>query len=159
MDGRRFDELTRTLATVNSRRGVLAGFLFGTISGALAVPRSLRGLAGGTTHGDRIDPELQSDPSDCDDCTNDAQCNDGELCTIDTCEDGRCVHRLIDCDDGDPCTKDRCEGGQCFHSPIENCSDLCCNPDTQFCCLVGPAPTCCTLGLHRCEWDKGCVVK
>lgn len=59
-------------------------------------------------------------PEDCldkPDCTNDAQC-----------------------DDGDPCTKDACKQGTCAHAPIPDCGGLNCGgiaglicPDGQFC--------------------------
>ena len=65
-------------------------------------------------------------------CTEDADCGDGDPCTIDTCsETCHCVHVPIEgcggscpesCDDGNPCTLDICEEGmgECAHTPAPN---------------------------------------
>jgi PKD repeat protein len=45
-------------------------------------------------------------------------CDDGDPCTVDTCENGECVHTQIDCDDGNPCTIDFCENGECMHVDV-----------------------------------------
>lgn len=45
-------------------------------------------------------------------CLADSQCNDGDLCTTDVCDGGRCVHGALVCDDGVGCTVDRCEPSQ-----------------------------------------------
>ena len=48
-------------------------------------------------------------------------CEDGETCTVDVCDDGECVATFL-CDDGDPCTADACaEDGSCSSSPL--CDD------------------------------------
>lgn len=42
-------------------------------------------------------------------CDSDAECDDGDLCTADTCnEDGSCSYDGVVCDDGDACTADAC---------------------------------------------------
>ena len=77
-------------------------------------------------------------------CTADAECNDNNACTVDTCDpathtctnltrtctasdachiascardDGSCVEAPIDCDDADPCTTDSCDAvAGCMHA-------------------------------------------
>jgi uncharacterized protein YfcZ (UPF0381/DUF406 family) len=51
-------------------------------------------------------------------CTGDAQCNDQNACTTDTCVTGTCTHtnNTAPCaDDGNPCTSDVCSAGACTH--------------------------------------------
>lgn len=72
-------------------------------------------------------------PAYAQDCLSDADCDDGNPCTIDTCDPitRTCVHVLIpdcvpcqtasECDDGDPCTIDECIGGLCVNTPIPDC--------------------------------------
>lgn len=55
-------------------------------------------------------------------CIQNAECDDGSSCTIDTCVNGKCVFTPINCDDGDPCTSDTCDRGVCLHTPIQ-CND------------------------------------
>jgi hypothetical protein len=62
-------------------------------------------------------------------CTSAGQCVDTNPCTVDTCEDGACVHTLepgccaedADCDDNIPCTADSCAFGKCAHEQPEGC--------------------------------------
>ena len=62
---------------------------------------------------------------DCDGTTDnpgpaDASCEDGDMCTDDTCIFGDCGSAETDCDDGDPCTSDFCvydEG--CMNAQME----------------------------------------
>ena len=52
------------------------------------------------------------------------ECDDQDPCTNDACEDGVCVHTLIQdaCNDNDPCTIDTCDAETgCSYSPM--CSD------------------------------------
>ena len=42
-------------------------------------------------------------------CQDANDCDDGNLCTVDSCINGMCVHTPINCDDGDPCTDDFCD--------------------------------------------------
>jgi hypothetical protein len=69
-------------------------------------------------------------------CTfyNTIDCDDGNPCTIDTCDNGECIHTPKNCDDGNPCTIDTCEGGECVHTP-KNCNDG--NPCTIDTCVDG----------------------
>lgn len=42
-------------------------------------------------------------------CHSDAECDDGDLCSTDTCNpDGSCSYDAVSCDDGDSCTADAC---------------------------------------------------
>jgi hypothetical protein len=42
-------------------------------------------------------------------CDSDAECDDGDLCSVDTCQpDGECTYDALSCDDGDACTADAC---------------------------------------------------
>ncbi|MGB0424737.1 MAG: hypothetical protein ACPGED_10445, partial [Flavobacteriales bacterium] len=52
-------------------------------------------------------------------------CDDGDPCTIDTCEEDGCLN-TPKCDDGDPCTNDFCdpETGECSHTPAWDISVL-----------------------------------
>jgi len=63
-------------------------------------------------------------------------CDDGNPCTVDTCDSitCQCVNTPIVCDDGDPCTTDSCVGGQCVFQPIV-CTDG--NPCTSDACVDG----------------------
>jgi subtilisin family serine protease len=101
-------------------------------------------------------------------CTVNADCNDGDVCTTDTCEGCTCVHRAISCDDGDPCTADTCDSHTgCQHVVVPD--DTPC-PDTNLCngtetcqagtCTPGTALVCddgslCT--ADTCEPATGCV--
>jgi hypothetical protein len=65
---------------------------------------------------------LSGEPSNAPECKKDADCNDYNACTKDTCKDGKCRHKSLSCDDGKSCTKDSChpETG-CSH--LEQCPD------------------------------------
>ncbi|HTO96179.1 MAG TPA: hypothetical protein VMK66_03965, partial [Myxococcales bacterium] len=63
-------------------------------------------------HGD----ELGSCPSGC--RLNASLCDDGDGCTVDTCDaNGVCHHRPVSCDDGNACTVDSCRSGVCVNEP------------------------------------------
>jgi subtilisin family serine protease len=82
-------------------------------------------------------------------CTTDADCDDGNACTTDTCEGCACVHRAT-CDDGNPCTADTCDPqAGCQHAPVpdgtpcadgnlcngtETCRNGTCTPGTPLAC-------------------------
>lgn len=56
-------------------------------------------------------------------CTSDAQCNDSNACTTDTCNSGTCVNTLITCNDNDACTNDTCNPASgCVYTPLD-CND------------------------------------
>ncbi len=53
-------------------------------------------------------------------------CDDGNPCTDDVCDNGTCVHtnNTAPCSDGDACTtNDACSGGACVGGPPPNCDD------------------------------------
>ncbi len=99
-------------------------------------------------------------------CTSDASCDDGSVCTVDTCNAGTCSNVVnpncckqnSDCNDNDVCTSDTCNiaTGVCSRSPITGCcrtdsdcsdSNACttdtCNVATGVCSRT-PIAGCCT---------------
>ncbi len=59
-------------------------------------------------------------------CAIDADCNDGNDCTTDTCSSSLCnyTNNTASCDDGDACTTvDTCLGGVCLGGPPPVCND------------------------------------
>lgn len=89
-------------------------------------------------------------------CMTDADCNDGNACTVDTCGgNGVCVNDPVDCDDGDACTTDSCDArsGDCVHDPVDCPAGQTCRVEPGQCVPTGPtelshvaAATC--LGCH-----------
>ncbi len=87
------------------------------------------GTAGCTTDADCDD----ADPCTTDTCNADGTCSrapvvcdDGDACTADTCDAGACVFAPISCDDGNACTSDGCDAATgCFSDPIAGCADPC----------------------------------
>ena len=78
-------------------------------------------------------------PDLCCECQpDDGSCDDGDLCTTDTCDAGLrlCRHTPVLCDDGDPCTEDACDAssGGCLFTP-RPCDDG--DPCTVDGCLGG----------------------
>ena len=62
----------------------------------------------------------------CDKCVTDADCDDGNPCTDETCPAGTCVvvFNTDPCDDGDACTTaDTCASGLCVGGAPPNCDD------------------------------------
>lgn len=55
-------------------------------------------------------------------CSGNADCDDGDSCTTDTCNGGTCSNTAMSCDDGNACTDDFCNGGICGHATI-SCDD------------------------------------
>mmetsp|Transcript_32860 Transcript_32860/g.80619 ORF Transcript_32860/g.80619 Transcript_32860/m.80619 type:complete len:947 (+) Transcript_32860:146-2986(+) len=70
-------------------------------------------------------------PSAAPQCVTNSDCNDGNTCTTDTCDGGRCKNVAMLCDDGNGCTADSCSNGKCVFSPI-SCNDN--NPCTVDTC-------------------------
>jgi hypothetical protein len=64
-------------------------------------------------------------------CYENDECNDAQVCTIDSCQNGNCnfapipdcCEDLDDCDDGNPCTTDLCSdfGGSCSWEDVDGC--------------------------------------
>lgn len=96
-----------------------------------------------------------------------AGCNDGNPCTVDSCELTGCVNapNTASCDDGDFCTiNDRCSAGSCQPgTTARDCGDG--NPcnGVEYCsgaCNAGPAPSCddgVTCTIDSCDPSTGCL--
>lgn len=85
------------------------------------------GGAGDADAGPRVEP----------DCTTGAQCDDGDPCTDDACNNGTCSnpHNTAPCDDGDGCTEgDACSAGACMGA-AKSCDDT--NDCTDDKCVAG----------------------
>ena len=62
-------------------------------------------------------------------CSVNGDCDDGDVCTTNSCVASKCVFGAIsgcctsagECDDSDPCTKDSCSSNKCGHSTISGC--------------------------------------
>jgi hypothetical protein len=92
-------------------------------------------------------------------CSSNADCDDGNACTADSCDPatGECANVPTDCDDGDPCTIDSCDPatGQCGHVPAacddgDACTTDSCDPATGEC---GHVPAVCDDG-YACTADS-----
>ena len=123
----------------------------------------------------------------CKECTSDGMCDDGDPCTIDSCDPANnCVHEPApgccvadkDCDDDDWCTTDYCDVGKntCTYEAVDN--PLCCNQDKDcqpadpcvlyMCfedfvngeayCRFGPAETGCCTQASECDDNNPCTV-
>ncbi|NMB73556.1 MAG: hypothetical protein GYA21_00340 [Myxococcales bacterium] len=112
---------------------------------------------------DSCDPERG-----CQHAFNSAPCDDGQACSQnDHCQEGRCVGAPVEnCDDGNACTTDTCQDGVgCVHLPnTAACDDgdACTTSDacTQGACRGGPALSCddgngCT--DDACDPASGCT--
>ncbi|MBM4355528.1 MAG: hypothetical protein FJ109_17355, partial [Deltaproteobacteria bacterium] len=71
-------------------------------------------------------------------CAKDSECDDGDLCSIDKCNQvtGKCEHTNIECDDGDECTYKECDNrtGKCLFTPCPDCKCLdCAQQGPNFC--------------------------
>lgn len=105
----------------------------------------------------------------CDVCQSNDQCNNGNPCTNDFCQDGSCqsTNNSNSCDDGDDCTaNDQCSSGDCAGTPIDcddgiDCTVDVCSQAQQQCVHFPDDPLCgsgsfCEGGLH-CDPVLGCV--
>ena len=66
-------------------------------------------------------------------CTSDAECDDADACTTDTCVGGFCENTTINCDDGIACTNDSCDQATgCVFTPDDSrCDDtIACTNDS-----------------------------
>jgi|GEM_PF-2997744 len=84
----------------------------------------------------------ESDES-CSSCPADCGCDDGNACTVDSCNDetGQCEFSVDEmmCDDGDACTHDVCIAGVCSHVPLAACcGNGVCEPGGGEDCLSCP---------------------
>ena len=74
--------------------------------------------------------DCDEDTDTCIECVVAADCDDDDLCTDDSCEDGICVNAAVDCDDGLYCNGvETCEAatGDCIDG------DDPCDADTEYC--------------------------
>jgi len=84
-------------------------------------------------------------------CTGDADCDDHDPCTVDSCVDGACTSSLVVCDDADACTVDVCEGGACVYTALA-CNDD--DPCTLDACVDGE----CVFTPKNCDDGDPCTV-
>lgn len=114
----------------------------------------------------------------CVSCIEDAHCNDGSDCTVDSCgpdgtcnnvkPDPTCCATNAECTDNNACTVDSCdpETGKCKHAPppgmccgISDCPEIPCMT-TPACnlgtCKYGPIFGCCTANAD-CADDNSCT--
>ena len=113
-------------------------------------PGASEGPPGDATCSDTWDNDCDAltdldDILDCVDCTQDSDCDDGNVCTTNTCPAGVCVDTPVadgfPCDDSNGCTQtDECQAGVCTGSNPVTCtaSDQChdagvCIPATGLC--------------------------
>src|SRR5215831_2546482 len=72
-------------------------------------------------------------------CNSNLQCDDGNMCTLNICQNGTCHFPTRSCDDGNTCTLDTCiapsggVGGGCVHTPIVGCRACGSDSDCRFC--------------------------
>jgi len=98
--------------------------------------------------------ESLSCPEDCDNCSSDLQCDDGNLCNINKCEGTpkTCTHNLKNCDDNNPATDDKCVNGEC-----KNIQTTVCKSGDNFCpigCNEGNDGDC--PKMDRCNSKSDC---
>ena len=85
-------------------------------------------------------------------CGLDADCDDGNACTDDTCgDDWLCAHPRRVCEDGDVCTHDSCDSTSgCLHAPVA-CDDG--DPCTEEICIPGDG---CRVEVDACSQGADC---
>jgi hypothetical protein len=113
--------------------------------------------------------ECNGADDNCDGLVDEATCDDGIQCTMDSCDpESGCVHETLDngeCTDGNPCTvADHCVDGECVGSPVlcddsNSCTDDSCAEEGG-CIFTANQDDCddvdpCTVGDH-CK-DALCV--
>jgi hypothetical protein len=85
----------------------------------------------------------------CQQCCTDAQCDDGNPCTTDRCQQGACVHEPVTpgtlcTDDGNPCTANFCDDeGECVAGALTGRR---CGEDNDTPCMI-----------HLCDEDGECL--
>jgi formylglycine-generating enzyme required for sulfatase activity len=108
--------------------------------------------------GTSADLNVNGMPDECDECVSAADCDDGDLCTQDSCNVDTCEQVTVSCDDEDPCTDDSCDPLQgCVHTP-NSCAGACC---TGTSCTVRPMADCtsfiCNVSEHLLPTFTGCL--
>jgi hypothetical protein len=102
-------------------------------------------------------------PSGC--LLNSSLCDDGNLCTSDTClPNGDCENTPVSCDDGNPCTLDSCDAATgCLNVANDGalCDDGNACTDGDICvstvCTGEAVPGCCTIDSN-CDDGDPCTV-
>ena len=105
--------------------------------------------------------------NDCDGDTDESGCDDGNGCTIDSCEAGAkgkiaCVNKVqpdgVGCDaDGSVCTEgDACKGGKCVVGSVKSCDDG--NPCTKDACDIAAGCTQTSDDGAPCDDDNPCTL-
>jgi len=148
MDQERFDELTRTLASGQSRRGLLKGLTGTAIGGLLAA-------VGLSETSAKPEVPCKSPNHRCGKGKNAVCCTSSQVCDNGACitpPQDLCLGK--DCDDNNECTTDYCSEGVCFHRL--NTGGLCSSPDgsvgTGRCNSMGGCdPIICTLEFQPCD--------
>ena len=83
-------------------------------------------------------------------CVVVVECDDGDACTIDSCEDAACVATPMDCADDNPCTTESCDEGACSAAADPTvCDDD--NPCTVDSCDPDAAQTCSHDSISGCD--------
>lgn len=132
MDGRRFDEFTRAIGTINSssRRRVIKALAGGTLGGLLGVRRAREAAAACKPVG--------------------AACAGNAACCTQACVDNVCCRRTgAACSPNDACCGGRCLNGRCCKLN----GQYGCTADSQ-CCMGNCSPfgdRCCPPGTEECD--------
>jgi len=116
--------------------------------GGTTITIRFRGLTGDDYRSDMAIDDISVDLAAAG-CLSDADCDDGDACTVDSCSGGVCSNNLIDCDDADACTVDSCIAGACFNDAI-SCDDG--NACTDDMCFDGL----CENTFPACGLEDGC---
>jgi len=101
-------------------------------------------------------------------CVTAQDCDDGDPCSDDSCQGGKCVNEPVDCDDGNLCTNDLCVQGECKndYKPLccltdKDCDDgNPCTTDTCYshaCQYETPDPACCS-SAEQCDDGNACTL-
>jgi len=89
-------------------------------------------------------------------CTVNEDCEDGNLCTNNTCNEGRCESSFLSCNDGDPCTIDGCEPAVgCTHDPVRCDDDDACTSEV---CVAVAGMAVCEIGPADCDDGDACTI-
>lgn len=133
-----------------------------TVKGCVATPIVCTDVPGFVATCDPKVGCVYTEPVDCD---GPDECGDKNLCTTDSCVNGKCVFAGIACDDGNACTQDACDlmDGSCVHiAKVCDDKDVCtadtCDPKTGECVYtetVCDDSNACT--TDSCDKVKGCV--
>jgi hypothetical protein len=95
----------------------------------------------------------------CKGCDNSEDCNDGNPCTDDLCQDQSCMTQpnVLPCDDGDSCTTDDfCAASQCMAGTPIDCDDS--NDCTIDSCAAGSGCQHDSVFGQPCKFDVDCQV-